>query len=105
VVDVADVRVVVHPEGVRELLADPATERYLLDVGRQVANVARVQAPKRSGAGAASIHAESFRAADGWEVRVSWDQEHYYMRFPDLGTRHLPARHFLENALDQYARF
>jgi hypothetical protein len=31
-----------------------------------------------------------------WTARVSWDREHYYMSFHQLGTKSLPARPFLE---------
>lgn len=99
------VRVVVHPEGVRELAEDPALEAFLLDVGRRVAAIARAGAPKRTGAGAASIRPETVLEPDGWSVRVSWDQAHDYMRFHDLGSRTIAPRRFLETALDMYARF
>lgn len=101
----ADVRVVVHPEGVRELASDPSVEAFMLDVGRRVAQVAASVAPKRTGAGARSIHPEAVHTPDGWEVHVSWDQDHDYMRFHELGDRYLPARRFLTTALDRYVQF
>lgn len=60
-----------------------------------VAQHARRRAPKDTGAGAASIHAEK----TGDHYRVSWDQEHDYMRFSELGTRTRRARPFLRPAV------
>ena len=46
-----------------------------------MAALARGRAPRRTGAGAASIHGEVVDAGDGFEGRVSWDIAHDYMRF------------------------
>jgi HK97 gp10 family phage protein len=65
----------------------------------EVVERARHMAPKRTGAGAASIHKEP--REDSGEVvgyDVSWDTEHDYMRFHELGTEHMPARPFLRPA-------
>jgi hypothetical protein len=42
---------------------------------------ARARAPRRTGAGARSIHAEFVQGAEGWEAHVSWDKEHEYMHY------------------------
>lgn len=68
----------------------------LLPVGHRVAQRAAQQAPKRSGEGAASIHAEVV----GDEVRVSWDRQHFYLYFHEVGTSRMNARPFLRPALD-----
>jgi HK97 gp10 family phage protein len=68
----------------------------LLPVGEKVAQRAAQNAPKRSGAGARSIHAEVV----GDEVRVSWDRDSFYMLFHELGTSRMSARPFLRPALD-----
>lgn len=72
-------------------------EPDMLRVGEQVAERAQELAPKRTGAGAASIHAE---VVDG-EVRVSWDPEHFYMLFQEVGTSEMSPRPFLRPALDE----
>ena len=91
----------------RELAAlarSEAMRRHMAGRGGQVTRIARSDAPRRTGAGAASIRGETVLEDAAWEVRVSWDQLHYYMRMQDLGTRHLQGTHFLEHALDRYAR-
>lgn len=66
--------------------------------------VARAQhdAPKLTGRGAASIHSETFTDDTGtYEgVGISWDAEHYYMLFAEVGTEHEAARPFLRPAMD-----
>lgn len=70
--------------------------RGLLRVGDQVATRAAGMAPRDSGAGAASIHAQ----AAGDEVRVGPDAKHFYLIFHEVGTSKKSARPFLRPALD-----
>jgi HK97 gp10 family phage protein len=81
---------------------DPVLLNEILDMTEPVVRGARDDAPKRTGAGARSIRAEF--DLDGTEptVKVSWDQDHFYLRFHELGTKYLPARPFLAPALDRY---
>jgi hypothetical protein len=53
----------------------------MIDEARPRVERARAAAPRLTGAGAASIHAETVMGPDGWEVRVSWDAAHAYMRY------------------------
>src|SRR6266542_148928 len=69
--------------------AAPAAENAMAKV---VAGRARVNAPKRTGAGAASIQAEGSKVIVGKG----------YMRFPDLGTVYIRAQHFLERATEAH---
>jgi hypothetical protein len=96
----ADVIVVLHQNEISNILTDPWVADLLMHYGDLTAYDAAARAPKRTGAGAASIHAES--VLDGPEVtaRISWSQDRFYMYFHDLGTVHLPAQHFLEDALE-----
>lgn len=80
------------------------TRRALAGHAGQVTAAARPAAPRRTGAGAASIHGETVLEDGEWEARVSWDRLHWYMRIQDLGSRYVRAQHFLEHALDRYAR-
>jgi HK97 gp10 family phage protein len=57
-----------------------------------IQNAARVNAPKNTGALAASIIVEM----DGDDARVGPTVE--YARFPEFGTRYIPAQHYLEQA-------
>ena len=66
-------------------------------VAERIAQAAAIAAPKDTGAGAASIHAEPDPDEPG-AYRVSWDQEHFYMAYQELGTEHQPARPFLRPA-------
>jgi hypothetical protein len=56
---------------------------------------AQARAPKDTGAGAASIHAEPVLDDGEWTARVSWTRERFYLRFHELGTVTLPAHPFL----------
>lgn len=91
-----DVRIVIDQAAVAALGRTPQAEAVLAEAGRQVAGVAAMQAPHRTGAGAASIGPQLLPG----EVRVSWDTAHDYMRFQNFGTRYVTGQHFLEHALD-----
>ena len=90
-----DVRVVLDEAAIRELARDPAMGPLLVEAADPDVARAYAQAPKRTGTGAASIHAEPVLDGPEWTARASWDQLHFYMRFHELGTRYLPARPFL----------
>jgi len=97
-------RVVLHQTEIDALLRSPEMARALLEVAQPVVRDARVGAPKRTGAGAASIHAEDFLDGNVQTARISWDRNHFYMYFHNQGTRVLPARTFLEDALEAHTR-
>ena len=91
--------VVIDERAFEALVTGPEVRGYLLDVGDQVAEAAAQRAPKRTGAGAASIHAELADVDGQPECRVSWDEDHFYLAFHELGTEDQPARPFLRTAL------
>jgi HK97 gp10 family phage protein len=62
----------------------------------------RRRAPKDTGAGAESIHSEPDPDVPGF--RVSWDRDHFYMLFHELGTQHQPARPFARPTADMFNR-
>lgn len=74
---------------------ESAVDPQVRDVAARIAADAQRMAPKRTGKGAASIHAEA--QPDG-SVRVSWDPAHFYMLFQEFGTQHQTARPFLRPA-------
>jgi hypothetical protein len=74
-----------------DLAADGDAVSLVQRVGDRVAAKARALAPKRTGAGAASIQARTAVDEQGAYAEVSWDKAHEYMRFSN--------RHFLEPAL------
>jgi len=83
------------------LVSDPLVMAGLMDIANEIAADARSTAPRLTGAGADSIHAEPQPGIDP-EVHVSWEREKFYMRFQEQGTKHLPARPFLIPAADRY---
>lgn len=88
-----------HPGWQRAVLADPKVQR---DVSERVARVvvdARVRAPKETGAGAASIHAERIVRGGVTSWGVGWEPEFAYMEFHEFGTSKIPARPFLRSAV------
>lgn len=94
-------RVVLDESAIAALATDPGVLRAVGAVADDVAGVIAAAAPKRTGRGAASIHAEPApNPADGF--RVSWDRDHFYMSFQNNGTTHQRARRFVEEALARF---
>ena len=93
-------RVILNQTAIRSLRDDPGVKAGLGRAGDQVADRAASLAPKRTGAGAASISAEMGEDGDGAYDRVTWDAAHYYMFFQEVGTSKMSARPFLRPALD-----
>lgn len=98
----AGLDIVWNPLGLAELPFHPALLGEILDDVKPVVRGARADAPKKTGAGAASIHSEPVLVNGMPGVAIGWDREHYYMRFHEQGTVRLPARPFLVPALDRY---
>lgn len=95
------VRVDIDERAIADLLTDPQVVAAIGEVADRVAGVVAARAPRRTGGGADSIHAEpADDPADGF--RVSWDRDHFYMSFQNDGTAHQRARHFVEDALAQF---
>jgi HK97 gp10 family phage protein len=91
----ADVRVVVDNSEIRAYARDPSVGAALVDAAGPGVAQARGSAPHLTGAGAGSIHAEAALDGGEWTARVSWDADHDYMRFHEIGTRFMPAQPFL----------
>ena len=96
----ADVRVVLH---LKEILAVETRNDQVNDRKREaaeaIADTAARLAPRDTGAMADSIHAEEQN--DGtW--RVSYDREHFYGVFQELGTEHHGPQPFLRPAAKRY---
>jgi len=96
--------VVPRDREIRNLVTDPGMGDLLLESAAPVVSAARAGAPKRTGAGAASIHPEAVLDGPEWTVHVSWSQARFYMYFHERGTKHLPARPFLVPALEGLSR-
>jgi HK97 gp10 family phage protein len=94
-------RIVVDQAAIDALESDP---RVLAAIDKQVnpAVIARMKhrAPKDTGAGAESIHAEPDPDQPGF--RIGWDPDHFYMSFAELGTEHQPARPFARPTADEF---
>lgn len=97
----ADYRLVLDAAAVDDLLSDEETLDMLQEVGDTVADLARGKAPKMTGEGAESIHAEVEVDDEGGHADVSWDSDHFYLGFAETGTSHQPATPFLRPALDE----
>ena len=92
----ARTRVRLNLTEIRKVPIRKDVQKVLMDVGEQVAGRAAMAAPKATGEGARSIRPERVGAV----VRVSWDRDHFYLGFHELGTSRSPARPFLRPALD-----
>lgn len=94
------VRVVVDERAVQSYARSVDVRDLLIESAQPIEGGAKVLAPKRSGAGAESIRSEPVLDGLDWTVRISWDRDHYYMYFHERGTVRMPARPFLEPALE-----
>jgi HK97 gp10 family phage protein len=86
-IDEAGMAALARSAEIREAVHDPAESR--------VVRPAQARAPKRTGFGASTIHAEMALDVDGWEARVSWSPDAFYLKFHELGTRYMDADPFL----------
>lgn len=87
---------------VRDITRGPAADNALLDIGWEIATIAAVLAPKESGGGASSIRAELVRVNGVAEVRVSYDQDHWYMGLYETGAEDIAPRPFLRPAAGRF---
>ena len=87
----------------QDLADDPQVLREMLDLGWEIANGAARLAPIRTGAGARSIRAELVVDEGGAEVRVSWDVDHFYLGFFELGTEEIDAVAMLRRAASEFS--
>lgn len=99
------VRFILDEAAIASLVHTPEAQMEAEAAGAEFADVARGLAPKRTGAGAASISGEIVDTPTAFESHVSWDAEHYYMYFQQFGTQFMGAHPFLSLALDRYAQF
>lgn len=97
----SEYRLELNPAAIAELGFSDDAEELAQDAGDQVADIAYDLAPKATGEGAASIHAEIDSDDESVYADVSWDPDHFYMGFAETGTEHQPATPFLRPALDQ----
>lgn len=96
------VDIVWNPVEFAKLHYDPLLLAQVQHDADPVVAGARADAPKATGAGAASIRSEVDFSHLEPAVAISWDRDHYYMFFHERGTRYMPARPFLVPAVDRY---
>jgi HK97 gp10 family phage protein len=87
-------------KSIRELRTDPNVMRYIAAAAEGFARDVRATAPKDTGAGAASIAPHPSRAKGATDV--GWDADHFYMMFPEFGTKYQAAQRFARDVLDRY---
>lgn len=103
------VTVQLHGGDIAAVKRTPEFGAVLLNTTRStVLRTARDLAPVRkdgpSKGGRNSITAVLVADQSEQTVRVSWDDAHNYMKYPNFGDRHIgPGGHFLERAARQYA--
>jgi HK97 gp10 family phage protein len=97
-----DVQIRLDRAAIDRLVDEPGARDVALDAGAQMAEYARLLAPKLTGEGARSIEAYPGHDAAGWFADVSWDQTHFYMIFAEYGTQFRPEETFIRPAMDRY---
>lgn len=90
------VRVHIDERGMAALGRSLDIRNALLDTAvAEVVRPAQRRAPKRTGFGASTIHAEADLVGSEWEIATSWSPDAFYMRFQQFGTRYMRADPFL----------
>jgi hypothetical protein len=96
----ATVRFEIDEAGIADLKNDPELIEYAHKAGEDFGEHLRSVTPRASGAGAASISAHDSRAKGATDV--GWDAAHYYLIFPEYGTKYQTAQRFTRALLDDY---
>ncbi len=103
-------KLVIDAAAIGRLGDDLSVKRLLDRLADQIVPVAQKLAPKKTGKGAASIHAILRRNPD-YEALIGWEPDFYYLLFHDRGTKRrskpgekggvngvIKAKHFLKKA-------
>jgi|SRR5215210_553361 len=93
-------RIDLHPREIARLVNEPVVKEACEGIAETIVERAQAAAPKASGRGAASIHAEEGEIDGVPVIYVSWTPEHFYLRFHEEGSEHQPARPFLRPAAE-----
>lgn len=96
----ADFHLDLDEDAIADLGFDDDAQDLAQEVGDEVAETAAGFAPKRTGEGAASIHAETDVDDESAYADVSWDRDHFYLGFAEVGTEHQAPTPFLRPGLD-----
>lgn len=96
-------RVAIDKAAMDALASDPRILAAIDDqVNPEIVARMRHRAPKDTGGGAESIHAEPDPDEPGF--RIGWDEDHFYMSFHEFGTQHQPAQPFARPTADEFNR-
>jgi len=94
-----DVSVFVHELAIDAIHRDFGASRSILEAVDPYVRRARSEAPKATGRGAASIHAEAVLDRRQLSAHISWTRERFYMKYVHDGTQYMGARPFMIRAL------
>jgi len=92
-------KVIVDAQAIQDLMRSPGVRDYLLSVARPAVARSQEAAPKLTGEGAASIHAQARLRPKGYGVKISWERIFFYMYFAERGTKFREATPFLVPSL------
>lgn len=93
----------------RGIRGGPALRDYLTDLTNDIADDARPDAPRSAGVGhargrhaAETIQGQVIATPNGWEGRVGWVRDAYYLLMHEKGWIHKPAQPFLRPAVQRH---
>lgn len=95
-------RIVWDRAAIKALRTDPGVHEHVDEVSHQVATRMRATAPKHSGAGAESIRAKWARSKESGAADIGWDAAHYYLIFPEYGTKFQATQRFARDVLKAF---
>jgi len=82
------------------LKTEPQVAAYTHEVAEGMAAFERRLAPSKTGAGGDSIAIRDSRAKGAEDI--SWDADHLYMGYQELGTKFVPRTNFAGRTVDEY---
>lgn len=97
----ASVRFRLDPKEVKALRGDPEIVEYVRRAAEGLADDVRARTPRRTGAGADSIGVHPAPRSVG-ASDAGWDKDHFYLGFPESGTKYQVAQGFAWLALENY---
>ncbi len=94
------VRIVWDRTAIRALATDPDVARETHRASRDMARALASATPVRTGGGALSIAVRPSRARGADDV--GWDKQHFYLIFPEYGTKFIDAQRFARRTLEHF---
>jgi HK97 gp10 family phage protein len=95
-------RLVWDRAAVKALRTDHGVHQLIKQTGDVVASQMQALAPKHTGRGSESIRDKWAKSQDSGAIDIGWDAAHWYMIFPEYGTKFQAQQRFARGVLDKF---